>query len=187
MTLITLVRHGQTDWNLEGRIQGSTDVPLNDTGRRQAREAAERLRDDDYSLAVTSPLSRAVETAEIIAGALGLGAPERIAGLAERVYGDAEGASVDQLSLLFPHTIPGAEPEADVVTRIRATLRDLAMRFPDERIVAASHGGVIGRLLRDLHGGEMPVPGGRVTNGSIWRFEVTPESLAFDGSVLLAD
>lgn len=180
MTLITLVRHGQTDWNLEGRIQGSTDVPLNDTGRRQAREAADRLRDGGYTLAVTSPLSRAVETAEIIASTLGLPAPERIDGLAERVYGDAEGAAVDQLALLFPHTIPGAEPEADVVTRIRATLGAIATRWPDERIIAASHGGVIGRLLRDLHGGEMPVPGGRVTNGSLWRFEVTPDALGFD-------
>lgn len=184
MTLITLVRHGQTDWNLAGRIQGSTDVPLNDTGRQQAREAAELLREDGYTMSVTSPLSRAVETAEIISAALGLPAPEQIPGLAERVYGDAEGASVDQLQLLFPHSIPGAEPEADVVTRIRATLREIAVRWPDERIIAASHGGVIGRLLRDLHGGAMPVPGSRVANGSLWRFDVTPDSLAFDRAVL---
>jgi len=183
VTLITLVRHGQTDWNLEGRIQGSTDVPLNDTGRDQAREAAERLRDGGYTRAVTSPLSRAVETAEIIASALGLPDPVRIDGLAERVYGEAEGAAVDQLRLLFPHTIPGAEPEADVVTRIRTTLADIAARWPEERIIAASHGGVIGRLLRDLHGGRMPVPGGRIANGSLWRFEVTPDRLVFDGAV----
>jgi broad specificity phosphatase PhoE len=74
--MLTLIRHGETDWNLARRIQGGTDIPLNDTGRLQARDAAAALRarldPEQRTVVVASDLSRARETAEIIAGDLGL-------------------------------------------------------------------------------------------------------------------
>lgn len=179
MTLIALVRHGQTDWNLQRRIQGSTDIPLNDTGRAQARETAERLREVGITRVVSSPLSRAAETADIVAATLGLPVPERIAELVERGYGSAEGMEAAEFAARFSDGVPDAEAEEDVIARVRAALHDLATRFPDDRIAAASHGGVIGRLLRAVDHGDMPTSEFRVVNGSIWLFEVTGDDIEF--------
>jgi uncharacterized phosphatase len=84
MTLLYLVRHGETDWNRQRRIQGSTDIPLNATGRDQAARTARLLGRRSWDAILTSPLSRAVETASIISGELGLGAPEVLEDIAER-------------------------------------------------------------------------------------------------------
>jgi len=77
VTTLILVRHGETDWNRDRRIQGSTDIPLNDTGREQARDAAAGLREtlELPTFMAASDLSRARETAEILAGELDLAAP----------------------------------------------------------------------------------------------------------------
>ena len=72
MTLLYLVRHGQTDWNLQRRIQGSTDIALNDTGRAQAARAGQLLARRHWDVLASSPLSRAYETAEIIGGYIAL-------------------------------------------------------------------------------------------------------------------
>lgn len=81
------VRHGQTDWNLEHRIQGSVDIELNEMGRKQAIEMRDKLADRDFAAIFTSPLKRAAQTAEIIAEAhpdiLLIEAPELI----ERNFG----------------------------------------------------------------------------------------------------
>ena len=68
MTTLLLVRHGETDWNAEGRLQGHTDTPLNDYGRRQARALADALAGDDFEALYASDLARARETAEILGG-----------------------------------------------------------------------------------------------------------------------
>ncbi|MEM8665125.1 MAG: histidine phosphatase family protein, partial [Pseudomonadota bacterium] len=92
------IRHGETDWNVEGRLQGQLDIPLNDTGRGQARRngdalaaylAAERLQDPDF---IASPLSRSVETMAIVRDALGEDAPFRTdERLREISFGDWSG------------------------------------------------------------------------------------------------
>src|SRR4029078_6301282 len=90
MATLLLVRHGETDWNAPGRLQGHTDRPLNDYGRRQARELADRLGDDGIAAIYASDLSRAKETAEIVGARLGL--PVVIdADLRERNWGSWEG------------------------------------------------------------------------------------------------
>src|SRR5689334_7037388 len=100
MTVLTLVRHGETDWNRARRIQGLTDIPLNDTGRTQARDAATGLLhqlDPTVPVVVAaSDLARARETAEIIAETLGAQTPRLYPDLRERGYGQAEGVGIDE-------------------------------------------------------------------------------------------
>ena len=65
-TVLGLLRHGQTDWNIDFRLQGITDIPLNETGIGQARDAARAIDSNEWDLVVSSPLGRAIETAEIV-------------------------------------------------------------------------------------------------------------------------
>ena len=87
-----VLRHGQTDWNVEARLQGSTDIPLNDTGRAQARAAAAFFKDRGLTRIVTSPLIRAHETARLVGEQLGL-EPVIDARLIERNFGLFEGTA----------------------------------------------------------------------------------------------
>ena len=179
MTLFTLLRHGQTDWNLQGRIQGSTDIPLNDTGRRQAAEAAERLTGTRFDHVYTSPLSRAVETAAIVAATLDLSDPLITAGMREHEFGEAEGmlweAYVDRFGG-HRDDVPGAETVRQLTDRALASLAriDLAARRRsaprEESVLVATHGGVIRALLEHASGGTLPAPGTTLENGSVHRF-----------------
>ncbi len=175
MTLLTLVRHGETDWNRDRRIQGSTDIPLNETGRAQARAAAAGLRGD---IIVASDLSRARETAEIIAAELDLSAPRLYPDLRERAYGDAEG--VDAVEFIrrwgdwYTAEVSGAEPWPHLRAR---GLRGLAEVVRDARaatapaaasVIVVTHGALIRELIRHATGGELPPAGERLPNGSAY-------------------
>jgi len=179
VTFITLVRHGQTDWNLARRIQGSTDIPLNATGREDARAAARALASGRHDAVYASPLLRAQETARIIADELGLGAPALTRGLREREFGEAEGMFVpDYLERYgdWQAEVPGAETmrtvrdrALDSIDRIaRAARRRSSPRT--ESIVVVSHGGVIRALLLHVSGGTLPRDGESLRNGSVHRF-----------------
>ena len=113
LTTLALVRHGQTDWNAQRRLQGSTDIPLNDVGRGQARDAVAVLSGYEWDAIVSSPLSRAAETANLIAAGLGLGVDRRVPDLAERSFGPAEGmqAGPELDALRIPGGFRGAESE----------------------------------------------------------------------------
>lgn len=183
MTLLTLVRHGETDWNRDRRIQGSTDVPLNDTGRAQAREAGVLLRAQLHAptvapIVVSSDLSRARETAEIIAAELDLPAPRTYPALRERAYGEAEGVEASEFIRRWGEwhsaEIPGAEPWPHVRER---GLRALAQVVRDARrttapaaasVIVVTHGAMIRELLRHATGGELPPTGQRLANGSAY-------------------
>ena len=91
-----VLRHGQTDWNVQARLQGSTDIPLNDTGRAQARVAADILDGLGITRIVASPLSRALETAQIVGAKLGL-TPQTDVRLIERNFGLFEGLTLDEV------------------------------------------------------------------------------------------
>jgi len=179
VTLITLVRHGQTDWNLEGRIQGSTDIPLNDTGRAQARDVAARLAGARFDHIYASPLCRARETAVIIARELSLPAPLVTVGLREHEFGDAEGLLWDEYRERFgarPDDVPGAESLQQLTDRALVSLTriDVAARRRSaprlESVLVCTHGGVIRALLEHASGGTLPAPGERLGNGSVHRF-----------------
>ncbi|HLS92797.1 MAG TPA: histidine phosphatase family protein [Microbacterium sp.] len=183
MTIIALVRHGETDWNREGRLQGHSDIPLNDTGRAQAAAAAEALRGGDYARLVSSPLSRARETAQIIGKALGLDGPEEFDGLKERGYGVAEGLPVAEYWSRFPAgtDVPDAESDDELLDRALATIVAIAEDAGEAPVIAVAHGGLIGRVLRHISGGTLPREGERIGNGSQQIIQVNGQELRVIG------
>jgi uncharacterized phosphatase len=195
VTYLTLVRHGQTDWNLERRIQGSTDIPLNDTGRADARAAASALAGESYDAIYASPLVRAQETASIIASELGLSTPQTVHGVREREFGEAEGMLVDDYLEQFGGWHAEATDRGIVGCETLDAVRDRALDELDliaresrrrsspraESIVVVSHGGVIRALLMHASGGTLPREGDVLRNGSVHRF------VAESGSLRLLD
>jgi probable phosphoglycerate mutase len=186
VTLLYLVRHGETDWNRAHRIQGSTDVPLNDTGRLQARRAGRLLARRSWDGIYSSPLSRALETAEILGEELGLGAPLTLAALVERNYGEAEGLTDRQIARRYPGTtpVPGRESRDEVRQRVVPALLSLAEDNPGRHLIVASHGAVIRTLLMAVNA---PIErGAAITNGSIHSFRLvdgTLELVEFDDPI----
>ena len=176
--LLYVVRHGETDWNLQHRIQGSTDIPLNDTGRAQATATGSLLARRDWDAIYSSPLSRAMETGDLIAKELGMPGPIPVGDLVERAYGAAEGLADPELTQLFPDgsEVPGRETREAVVARVMPALMELAEKHSGEAIIVVSHGGVIRAILSEVdpQGGH-----GRITNGSVHSF------LHDDGSFVL--
>lgn len=184
MTALTLIRHGETDWNRDRRIQGATDIALNETGRAQARATAVLLRDRlDLGLPVSivsSDLARAHETAEIIATELGLAAPRTYRGLRERSYGEAEGIGVDEFRARwgdwYTAEVPGAEPWSDLRARGIAALgravRDhrRATAPAAAGLIVVSHGAFMREMMRHATAGELPPAGERLMNGSAHDF-----------------
>ena len=142
LTTFALVRHGQTDWNAERRLQGATDIPLNDVGRGQARDAVAVLAPYEWDAIVSSPLSRAAETADLIAEGLGLTVSRRVPELTERSFGPAEGmqAGPELDALRIPGGFKGAESEDEAADRGLAALEALAEEFRGQRLLVVTHG-----------------------------------------------
>jgi probable phosphoglycerate mutase len=186
VTFITLVRHGQTDWNLDRRIQGSTDIPLNETGRGHARDAAAILARDTHHAIYASPLIRAHETAQIIARSIGLDDPELVPDLREREFGEAEGMLVTDYIDRYGDwhaDVPRAESFDQVGQRALAAI-DVISRASRRRsapaaesVIVVAHGGVIRALLDHASGGTIPPVGAPLLNGSVHRFEAAPDIL----------
>ena len=185
MTTIYLVRHGETDWNRARKIQGSTDIPLNDLGREQAATTGRLLARRQWDGIYASPLSRARETAQIIAREAGLGEPELIPGIVERNYGTAEGMTGDDIDRLFPNgaEVPGRETREEVTSRVIGALHELAAQHPGESVIVVAHGGVIRSVLTavDPHGASE-----QIRNGSVHSFRHADgglELIAFDDPI----
>ncbi|MEO7015167.1 MAG: histidine phosphatase family protein [Leifsonia sp.] len=182
MTRISLVRHGQTDWNLAKRIQGSSDIPLNRTGREQAEATGVALAAGTFDAIYASPLSRATETASIIAEHTGLSEPLALAAVAERSYGEAEGLTGAEILARWPEgtPVPGRESRDAVVERALPALLELGARHPDESIIVVSHGGVISSLVRHVTDHALPGPGEVIPNGSVHEFVYEDGRLTLD-------
>ncbi|MEG9298944.1 histidine phosphatase family protein [Mangrovibacillus sp. Mu-81] len=151
MTHVCIVRHGQTEWNLLGKLQGQTDIPLNETGRKQAEECREFLKGSDWDAVVTTSLKRARETAEIINEAMNLPIIE-MNDFKERYFGDGEGMTREIRAKKYPDFIfPGMEPEEELEQRIEAGLHEVMNRFPDKKVLLVSHGAVIHSIINKYH------------------------------------
>jgi broad specificity phosphatase PhoE len=185
MTDLYLVRHGETDWNRQRRIQGLTDIPLNETGRAQARATGMLLTRRRWDAIFSSPLGRAAETASIIAAEVGLGEPTLVDALVERNYGMAEGLDWLQVEARYPHhaAVPGRESREEVAARVVPALTQLAAGRPGESLLVVSHGGAIRSVLNQV---EPDASHGMITNGSVHSFRLEDGALrliAFDDPI----
>ena len=148
---IYAVRHGQTDWNHEGRIQGQSNTRLNDEGRAEARAAAEII-PRDAEFIITSPMARAVETAEIINKQLGLEIVQDDR-LKERSFGDYEGLLRTQIDItpLFgwnpDSRPPNGETSGEMANRVFSFIDDAAKKYSDKTILIVTHS----QILRAFH------------------------------------
>ena len=189
MTTLLLVRHGETDWNREGRWQGHSDTHLNETGREQARRIAAEL--DGVDVIYSSDLARAHETAEIIAGDLGL--PVRVdARLRERSFGAWEGLTAEQIEAGFREEhlrwlaregagADDAEPFEAFGARVRSFLADVLDAHPDQTVLLVAHGGSI-RVIHAFASGldyvrdHRSIPG--VANCAVAKYAIQDGKLA---------
>lgn len=178
---ILLVRHGETEWNRDGRYQGRTDIPLSETGEAQARALRDRLADLRFAAALASPLSRARVTAEtVLAGRTAL---ELDAGLVEISHGAWEGKLASEVARDHAEMFgvwrsapgrdspagPGAETLGDVEARAWPVLEKLAARLgPDDTALVAAHDAVNRVLVCRVLG--LPLE-------RIWSFRQAPATL----------
>lgn len=161
-----MARHGETDWNRTGRFQGRTDVPLNDAGRAQAELLAGRLASLGIGAVMSSDLSRARQTAEIVARELELPFVHVEPDLRERGYGVFEGLTRDECIARYPDEWngyphvepPGAEPRAEVVHRVVRGLTRVAeaVALEHETLLVVSHGAAMRAFLEGALGLSVP-------------------------------
>ncbi|MBI3531832.1 MAG: histidine phosphatase family protein [Burkholderiales bacterium] len=194
-TRILAIRHGETAWNVDTRIQGHLDIPLNERGRWQAQRLARALATRDSLQAIySSDLSRAHETARAIAEATGAPLTTH-AGLRERGFGLFEGKTYVEIEQTWPeeserwrkrdpHWAPlgGGESLLQTRERILRTLHELASRHPGEQIVLVAHGGVMDQLYRAATGQDLQAPRTwQLTNTAVNRLLWTPQGLSLVG------
>lgn len=184
---LLLVRHGESEWNALGRLQGQADPPLSKLGRRQAAHAAARLVDQGIDVIVSSDLQRAIDTAGALAASVGLPVAAR-KDLREVDLGSWTGVSREQVEQEAPELwrrwrVEGVEgwedgeKYADAMVRISGAISALADEYRDQTVVAVSHGGSIRLATCHLLG--MPASElGRIMsigNASITEFLVEPD------------
>jgi probable phosphoglycerate mutase len=193
-TRIIAVRHGETAWNVDARIQGQLDIQLNDTGRWQARRVGWALATEAITAIYSSDLGRAHETARAIADSAGLPVIPHT-GLRERRFGMFEGKTFDEIHHHWPEhaqnwrkRIPeweppeGGESLIQLRERVHRTVADLAAHHPGEQIVVVAHGGVLDTLYRIATGQEVNSPRTwQLPNGAINRLLWTPEGFTLVG------
>lgn len=169
-TILGLLRHGQTDWNIDFRLQGVTDIPLNEMGHAQARTAAAQLNPENWDVLVTSPLSRAKATADYVASRFGNLQPVVSEQWLERSFGQAEGLTHEEWKERFnadAALVPGAETLAELNARAQSLLDSVQRDYSGQRILAVSHGALIRVLLALVSSGEIPRNGERLGNACL--------------------
>jgi 2,3-bisphosphoglycerate-dependent phosphoglycerate mutase len=194
-TRIIAIRHGETAWNASTRIQGHTDIPLNEHGQRQAQLLAQALAQaDKIDTIYSSDLQRAFATAQAMALQTGASLVTHV-GLRECAFGDFEGRSFAQIELELPAQAqlwrtrapdwmpPGGGESLSVMQqRVMATVNALAQQHPGQQIAVVAHGGVLDLLYRAATQQSLQAPrswvlGNAVINRLLW----TPQGLTLVG------
>jgi len=168
-TTLGLFRHGQTDWNIDFRLQGTAEVPLNEFGIGQVQRAAAVLSQGDWDVLLTSPLGRAKASAEIIQRELGIAELIVDSMLLERSFGIGDGMLYSQWQEQYSQLeeIPGAESTASIIERSRELLASVVLKYAGARVLAVSHGALIRYVLSEVSQGQVPPPGQRLQNASL--------------------
>jgi probable phosphoglycerate mutase len=194
-TRILAIRHGETAWNVDTRLQGHLDIPLNDVGLRQAQHLAQALVQRDTIHAIyASDLSRAHTTAQAIAQATGQTVNTH-AGLRERHFGAFQGRTFAEIEVELPEhawhwrkrtpdwTPPdGGESLLVLRERIVTTVNELAVRHPGQQIVLVAHGGVLDILYRAATRIDLQAPRTwSLTNTAVNSMLWTPAGLSLVG------
>ena len=193
---ITAVRHGETAWNVDTRIQGQIDIGLNTRGQWQAQQLGAALAEHGLNHIYTSDLARAHHTALAIAKHAGI-APQAVAlhaGLRERAFGVFEGRTHAEIEAQWPQDalrwrqrVPdwapqGGESPLQLRQRVEQTVAHIAARHPGEHIALVAHGGVLDMLYRLATGQEVnAVRTWELGNCAINRLLWTPEGLTLVG------
>lgn len=144
--LIGLVRHGKTDWNEQGKIQGQTDIPLNEVGIVQAKALAERLSREDqiWDAVISSDLQRAHATAQIIASKLNIPLLESEPRLRERYFGEVEGTKEqerhERWGTNWREIAEGVESNDEVRARGLSAINEWKLKYPKRNLLVVSHG-----------------------------------------------
>ena len=192
-TRIIAIRHGETAWNVDTRIQGHLDIPLSANGRWQAERLAEALRDETITAVYASDLTRAWETAQYVGQVHGLQLNKEV-GLRERDFGDFEGKTFAEIALLLPEQSlrwrkrdpefypAGGESLIAMRTRVLEAAERLAAQHPGEQIALVGHGGVMDVLYRAATRLDIQAPrtwalGNAAINRLLW----TPEGFTLVG------
>lgn len=169
MTEILLARHGETDWNLERRVQGHTDRPLNATGLEQARALANQLASEPFAAVYASDLVRARDTAKIVAEVHGLDV-KLDSGLREKNFGSWEGLTDVEILGRFPEAVRGrwgdAETTEMVAERAIATINRIRALHSAGPVLVVSHGGPLRTILARL-----AIEHGPIGNCAIFRVD----------------
>ena len=191
---LIVLRHGETTWNQDTRIQGHTDIELNDTGRWQATQLARALSDEPLAAVYASDLKRAHATGQAVAHAQGMHVTAEPA-LRERCFGALEGLTWADIETLHPaHALawrsrvpdwapPGGGESLTVLReRILMAVNALALRHPGEQIALVAHGGVLDIIYRAATGLDLQSPRSwLLKNAAINRVLWTPQSLTLVG------
>ncbi|MEB3101278.1 histidine phosphatase family protein [Ferviditalea candida] len=152
MTVIGLIRHGETMWNQQNRMQGQTDIPLNDTGRHQAEQLARRLQYEQWDAMISSDLQRAAETAAIISRLAGIQLLRYEPRLRERFFGRMEGTTLEERLRLWGENWRladhAAEDEDRLLNRGLGVIGEVADKLRGKRVLLVTHGGLIRQILK---------------------------------------
>ncbi|WP_088043921.1 histidine phosphatase family protein [Bacillus sp. EAC] len=151
MTEICLVRHGQTDWNFNNIIQGREDIPLNDLGKRQAKDSAHFLSAEKWDAIISSPLVRAKETAKAIAEFSKIDTIIEDEGFIEREFGEASGKPIsDVRERIYNDDIIGMETSNQLMERAFHALEEIALNHDGKRIIIVAHSHTIKAILHRI-------------------------------------
>ena len=168
-TTLGLLRHGQTDWNIDLRLQGTADIPMNAFGISQIEQAGRELTQHGWDLVLSSPLGRAKQSAEIVSNLLGIEQVSIEPLLLERSFGIGEGLTYAEWGEKYSKLdeIPGAESAGDVTRRSQLLLNHIKAEFAGAKVLAVSHGALIRFVLSEVTDGKIPPPGERLQNASL--------------------
>jgi alpha-ribazole phosphatase len=183
-TRLLIVRHGQTDWNIERRFQGQTDIPLNAVGLTQARAIARHLSNEMPAAIYSSDLRRAWQTAEIIQTGLSKDSQYPLTAeprLREMCFGEWEGLVYEEIQARQPQLLkrwetdlvntapPGGETLLQVAERVQAVFKELVLAYPDKTLMVVGHGGSLQLMIAFAIG---------ISPGNFWQIHLSNASLS---------